>query len=148
MQQTTTASAPRRFSRGRSTAEIVAVALAAALSAACDSTAALESAALTADAIHVLQSRHATRPLLASIEECERAAGRDARRLADCVRRLLPEVTPLALNMLDSRRFFLSNGESQRPAIEALLEAAIGGKGSGGKALAAGLTPATYDATG
>ncbi len=100
----------------------MAVALAAALSAACDSRAALESAALTADAIHVLQSRHATRPLLASIEECEREAGRDARRLADCVRRLLPEVTPLALNMLDSRRFFLSNGESQRPAIEALLE--------------------------
>ena len=100
----------------------MAVALAAALSAACDSTAALESAALTADAIHVLQSRHATRPLLASIEECERAAGRDARRLADCVRRLLPEVTPLALNMLDSRRIYHRNGEAQRPAVEALIE--------------------------
>ena len=100
----------------------MAVALAAALGATCDSTASRESATLTANAVRALQSRHATRALRASIEECERAAGRDARRLADCVRSLLPDVTPLALNMLDSRRVFHRNGESQRPAIEALLQ--------------------------
>ena len=122
VQQTTVGSAPRPSVRGRSTAGIVAVALAAALSAACDSTASRESANLTANAIHVLQSRHANRALRASIEECERAAGQDARRLADCVRSLLPDVTPLVLNMLDSRRLFHRNGESQRPAIDALIE--------------------------
>lgn len=116
MQQTTAGSAPRRTVRGRPAAEIVAVVLTVAFSAGCDSGSSLRESVSAAAA---WQSRQA---LLAPIQECERVAGRDAQRLADCVRSSLPDLTPVTLTLLDRHRSFF-DGESSTPGIEALLEA-------------------------
>ena len=99
----------------------MAVVLTVALSAGCDLGSSLrEPLSLVDTAINAWQSRQAG-AVLVPIEECERTAGRDAQRLADCVRSSFPDVTPLTLNLLDRHRFFF-DGESGRPGIEALLE--------------------------
>ena len=123
MGQTTTLSALRRPVRGRSAAGILAVALAVASSAACDSWPSLQgSSSVAAPIVSAVQSRQQARALLALIEECEHAAGRDARRLADCVPRPSHDLTPLTLSLMDGRRLVSFNGESARPGVDAFLE--------------------------
>ena len=90
--------------------------LTVAFSAACDSGSSFRESASAAAG---WQSRQA---LLAPIQECERVAGQDAQRLADCVRSSLPDLTPVTLTLLDRHRSFF-DGESSTPGIEALLEA-------------------------
>lgn len=115
MQRTTAGSVPRQSVQGRSAAEIVAVVLTAVFSVGCDSGSSFRESASVAAA---WRSRQA---LLAPIEECERAAGPDAQRLADCLRSSFPDLTPLTLSLLDRHRSFF-DGESATPGIEALLE--------------------------
>ena len=62
------------------------------------------------------------RALLELIEECERTAGRDTRRLQDCIPDPSPGLTPLVLSLMDHRRFFGFGGESLTPGVDAFLE--------------------------
>ena len=110
MQQATTHSIRLSFPGGRSTARILAVALALASSAACESSSPYPESA-----------SDRARELLALIEECEHTAGRDTERLRDCVPDASPGLSPLVLSLIDGHRFF-GFGESMNPGIDALLE--------------------------
>ena len=117
MPQSTTLSVPRRSVRARSIAGILAIALGMVCSVACDSWSPLQrSSSDPATAISTWQA------LLTLIEECERTAGRDVQRLEDCIPGPSPDLTPLVLTLLDSRRLFSSNGESASPGIDVFLE--------------------------
>ena len=116
MPQSTTLSVPRRSVRARTIAGILAIALGMVCTVACDSWSPLQrSSSDAATAISTWQ------PLLTLIEECERTAGRDVQRLEDCIPGPSPDLTPLVLTLLDSRRFFSSNGESASPGIDVFL---------------------------
>ena len=60
--------------------------------------------------------------MLAQIEDCQRATGRDTARLEDCLPEPPPDVTPLVLGLMEVHRFFLPDGRSNAPGIDAFFE--------------------------
>ncbi len=60
--------------------------------------------------------------LMALIEECEQAAGRDVQRLEVCLPDPPPDLTPRMLSLMEGRRYYGFGGESTSPGIDAFLE--------------------------